>query len=44
VLGEAVFPNAICEIHNHSGIACLSLFYMCELCGLVDSSHDTVVG
>ncbi|KAG8092870.1 hypothetical protein GUJ93_ZPchr0012g19477 [Zizania palustris] len=43
VLDRAVFPKAIGELHGHSGIAKLALFYARGLCGLVDPSHGTGV-
>ncbi|CAD5176452.1 unnamed protein product [Musa acuminata subsp. malaccensis] len=42
-IGKPVFPKAIGELHGHSGIARLLLFYARSLCGLVDGSRGVGV-
>ncbi|KAI3702718.1 hypothetical protein L6452_28469 [Arctium lappa] len=37
--GKPVFPKAIGELHGHSGVAKLLLFYARGLCGLLDHSR-----
>ncbi|KAK6932195.1 Carotenoid oxygenase [Dillenia turbinata] len=42
-LGRPMFPKAIGELHSHSGIARLLLFYARGLFGILDHSHGTGV-
>ncbi|KAL0926482.1 hypothetical protein M5K25_002717 [Dendrobium thyrsiflorum] len=42
-VGRAIFPKAIGELHGHSGIARLLLFYARGILGLVDPSRGTGV-
>ncbi|XP_071725970.1 9-cis-epoxycarotenoid dioxygenase NCED1, chloroplastic-like [Rutidosis leptorrhynchoides] len=41
-IGKPVFPKAIGELHGHSGIAKLLLFYARGLCGVID--HTKGIG
>ncbi|XP_057515654.1 9-cis-epoxycarotenoid dioxygenase NCED2, chloroplastic [Amaranthus tricolor] len=38
-LGRPIFPKAIGELHGHSGIGRLLLFYTRALCGLIDQNN-----